>query len=391
MKTDYKVTISCGTKFHSDHVAYQLNKRGMLNKVLTSHPAKYYLNRVPLKKSSVRFLPPVFLLAYGFRWILGGSSKIVHWLNYRLPLVYDQLAARSVKQTSVLLTWAWSGLATIKAVQKRGGIAIVEECGSCSRFQNELLEEEYAALGLSFRQQNPPFIVERQLEEARRADYLLCASQHVAQSFIRYGIAPEKCRVIPYGANVEHFQPKAVAKEGFQILFVGTIGVRKGLVYLFKALQALEGRYPFSCTLIGGVEEPFRPIFEQYSHLFTHIPHVPHQQLADHYSRASVFVFPSLDEGMALVQLEALACGLPVICTTNSGGDSVIEEGREGFVVPIRDHEALAQKISYLLENPAQLATMSALAREKALQFSWERYGEKLAAFIASIKSEQRG
>ena len=138
MKTDHKVTISCGTKFHSDHVAYQLSKHGLLDKVLTSHPAKYYLNRVPLKKDSVKFLPPVFLLVYGLRKVLGSSSKIVNWLNYRLPLVYDRIAAGSAKHTDILLTWAWSGLETIKAVQKRGGVAIVEECGSCNKFQNEI-------------------------------------------------------------------------------------------------------------------------------------------------------------------------------------------------------------------------------------------------------------
>src|SRR5215204_4667004 len=144
---ELKVTISCGTKFHSDHVAYQLSKHSLLDKVLTSHPAKYYLNRVPLKKEDVRFLPPVFLLVYGLRKVLGGSNPLTNWLNYRMPLLYDKLAARAVKKTDVLLTWAWSGLNTIKQVKKTGGIAIVEECGSFSRFQNEILAEEYKILG----------------------------------------------------------------------------------------------------------------------------------------------------------------------------------------------------------------------------------------------------
>ncbi|RYZ60951.1 MAG: glycosyltransferase family 1 protein, partial [Chitinophagaceae bacterium] len=336
------------------------------------------------------FLPPVFLLAYGLRRVLGSSSKIVNWLNYRLPLVYDRIAARSTKQTDILLTWAWSGLETIKAVQKRGGVAIVEECGSCNKFQNEILAEEYGRLGLSFQHDTPAFIVERQLDEARRADYLLCPSKHVAQSFTRYGIPEEKCRVIPYGANVEMFQPKQVKKEGFTILFVGTVGVRKGLVYLFKALEELQGKHEFRCTLIGGLEEPFRPIYQQYTHLFTHIPHVPHHELADYYSKASVFVFPSLDEGMALVQLEALACGLPVICTTNSGGDAVIEEGKEGYVVPIRDHEVIADKIKGLITSPELLKQLSENARQKATSFSWDVYGEKLTAFIGSLSKDKQ-
>ena len=387
MTKNLKVTISCGTKFHSDHVAYQLSKHHLLDKVLTSHPAKYYLNRVPLQKKDVKFLPPIFLVGYGLRKILGGSSKIVNWLNYRLPVLYDNLASRSVAKTGILLTWAWSGLRTIQQVKQNGGLVIVEECGSFSRFQNEILAEEYKALGLQFDGYTPPFIIERQMREAELADYLLCPSKHVAASFIKYGIPAEKCKVIPYGANIQLFQPKEGEKKKFRILFVGTVGVRKGLVYLFRALEELHGKYDLECIVIGGLEEQFRPVFEKYSHLFQHIPNVPHKELVNYYSEASVFVFPSIDEGMALVQLEALACGVPVICTPNSGGDSVVEDGKEGFVVPVRDSKSIAAKLKVLLEDPNMVRSMSENARAKALSFSWDIYGDRLAQFIKSIKN----
>jgi glycosyltransferase involved in cell wall biosynthesis len=235
----------------------------------------------------------------------------------------------------------------------------------------------------------PQFIVDRQLLEARTADYLLCPSKHVANSFVKFGIPAEKCKVIPYGANTQLFKPNATAKTKFKMLFVGTVGVRKGLIYLFQALEKLSGKYDFDCIIIGGLEEQFRPVFEKYSHLFTHIPHVPHKELVNYYSEASVFVFPSLDEGMALVQLEALACGVPVICTPNSGGDSVVEEGKEGFVVPVRNAELLAEKLQTLLENPAMVKQMSESARAKATTFSWDTYGDRLSAFIKSIKNKK--
>src|SRR5829696_10245901 len=92
---------------------------------------------------------------------------------------------------------------------------------------------------------------------------------------------------------------------------------------------------------------------------YVHIPNVPHKELVNYYNEASVFVFPSLDEGMALVQLEALACGVPVICTPNSGGDSVVEEGREGFVVPIRNSTLLASRLRSLLEDPNLVKQMA--------------------------------
>jgi glycosyltransferase involved in cell wall biosynthesis len=390
MAGDFKVTVSCGTKFHSDHVAHQLSRHQLLEEVLTSHPAKYYLNRVPLEKKYVKFLPPVFLLGYGFRKILGGSNRITNWLNYRLPLVYDKLAARKVKKDGVLLTWAWSGLNTIKAVKKGKGIAIVEECGSFSRFQNEILADEYMRLGLEFNQSTPQFIVERQMEEALLADYLLCPSNHVANSFIQYGIPKEKCKIIPYGANIRQFKPVARERDKFTILFVGTVGVRKGLFYLFQALEELHDKFDFECIIIGGLEDAFKPVFEKYRHLFEYLPHVPHHDLVNYYNRASVFVFPSIDEGMALVQLEALACGVPVICTPNSGGDSVIEEGEEGYVVPIRNHEMIVERLKVLLENPALVKMMSQKARQKALQCSWETYGNHLVKFIENISAKRK-
>jgi glycosyltransferase involved in cell wall biosynthesis len=388
---ELKVTISCGTKFHSDHVAYQLDKHNMLDKVLTSHPAKYYLNRVPLKKEKVKFLPPVFLLVYGLRKFLGASNSVTSWFDFRLPLVYDRLAAGAVKKTDVLLTWAWSGLRTIREVKRTGGITIVEECGSCNGYQNEILAEEYKNLGLHFNNPTPQFIVQRQLLEARTADYLLCPSKHVANSFIMYGIPEEKCKVIPYGANTQLFTPKASEKKKFRVLFVGTVGVRKGLIYLFRALEKLQANHDFECVIIGGLEEQFKQIFETYSHFFTHLPHVPHKDLVGYYQEASVFVFPSLDEGMALVQLEALACGVPVICTPNSGGDSVVEDGKDGFVVPVRNSDLIAERLRTLLENPALVKQMSENARAKATTFSWDTYGDRLSAFIKSVTPKPNG
>jgi glycosyltransferase involved in cell wall biosynthesis len=386
MKTSNKITVSCGTKFHSDYMAYQLSKHDLLDKVLTSHPSKRYLNRVPLSKNNVKFLFPVFLVSYGLKKVFGNSSKLGKWIDYKLPVVYDRLAARSLKKSGALLTWAWSGLHSIRTIKKYGGVAIVEQCGSCNLFQNEILEEEYNNLGLKFLNPTPNFILYRQMEEAKLADYLLCPSKHVARSFVKFGIDEMKCKVIPYGANIEMFKPMAVDKKEFTILFVGSVGVRKGLIYLFKALELIKGKYPIRCIVIGRLEEQFKPVFEQYSHLFTYIPRVPHHELVNYYNRASMFVFPSLDEGMAYVQLEALACGLPVVCTNNSGGDSVIEEGVEGYVIPIRDPEAIAAKVEYLYSNPSVVKQMSENARKKALAFSWDQYGNKLAGFINSIK-----
>jgi len=96
-------------------------------------------------------------------------------------------------------------------------------------------------------------------------------------------------------------------------------------------------------------------------------------------------VFPSLDEGMALVQLEAMACGLPIITTANAGGESVINNGIEGFIVPIRDPGSIARKIKELYENESLRISMAENAVKQAHRFTWDVYGKKLNDFILQL------
>ena len=366
-------------------MADQLDKHKLLDRAVTAHPASKFLNRVGLEKGKVKFLVPIFTISHFLSKAGLGKSRIASYLNYRLPMWYDKMASRQTKKANVLITWAWSGLETIKKIKAKNGIAIVEECGSCNRYQNEILTEEYASLGLPFRGKTPEFMVERELQEVQLADYVLCPSRYVANSFISNGVPAEKCIVIPYGNNPGIFKREMANKENFTILFVGTIGVRKGLIYLFRALELLRTESSIKCLLIGTIEDGFQQIANQYSDLFTHIPRVPHHELSAYYNKASLFVFPSIDEGMAYVQLEAMACGLPVICTFNSGGDSVVTDGEDGYIVPIRDPGAIADKISELFMDPDRLKSMSLKAASKAKQFTWDSYGDKLASFIESL------
>jgi glycosyltransferase involved in cell wall biosynthesis len=382
---DKKVIVGCGTKFHSDYMAFQLNKHDLLYKVVTAHPKDRYLNRVNLDKGKVKFLFPFFALSFFIQKITRKPNSVSKFLDYRFPKLFDQLLSKQIKDANISITWAWAGLQTINKIKDSGGIAIVEECGSCNLQQNRILAEEYLSLNLIFKEPTPNYIVNRELNETRAADYILCPSKYVANSFINQGISPEKCIIIPYGVNLNLFHNLKKKHSDFQILFVGTIGVRKGLIYLFKALEILKKNYAISCLLIGGIEEQFQSTFDRYKHLFTHINRVKHEELINYYSCASVFVFPSIDEGMAYVQLEAMACGVPVICTPNSGGDSVIDDNFDGFVVPVRDVNAIVDKVVSLFTNDTLRNLMSLRAEEKARKFTWDAYGKKLSTFINSL------
>ena len=134
-------------------------------------------------------------------------------------------------------------------------------------------------------------------------------------------------------------------------------------------------------TLIG---RPSGSCFPLEQALKTHrwIASLPHQQILEEMSRHDVFVFPSLFEGFGLVILEAMSQGLPVITTPHTAGPDVIADGEDGFIVPIRSAEAIAEKLELLARNRSLLLAMSQAAQRKANQYSWESYQRCIVSTI---------
>ncbi|MBM4276213.1 MAG: glycosyltransferase family 4 protein, partial [Deltaproteobacteria bacterium] len=162
---------------------------------------------------------------------------------------------------------------------------------------------------------------------------------------------------------------------------VGGVSLGKGPQYLFKALEILDTR-KISARMVGPVTivEPYRTWLRERVEL---VGYRPRPEMRRHYEWGDLFVFPSICEGSATVNYEALAAGLPVITTPNAG--SVVRDGVEGFIAPIRDAASLAARIELLAANPGLLAHMAQKARERAAEFSWERYSERLAGTLEEI------
>lgn len=220
--------------------------------------------------------------------------------------------------------------------------------------------------------------------ECELADRILVGSQFAAQTFVEESIATEKMMVIPYGMDHRRFYPKVPGPEPrkiFRVLFVGRIEQRKGISYLLRAYRRFKGP-DTELVLVGSYKDtgPLIPFRDDYQH----IPHVPQADLPEIYRSADVFVFPSLLEGMGLVVLEAMASGLPVITTPNGPGD-LVRDGLDGFVVPIRDVDAIVEKLEYLHAHPHARLSMGKNARQRAQTFTWERYREKSVEFISSL------
>lgn len=224
--------------------------------------------------------------------------------------------------------------------------------------------------------------IDLEKKEWQAADAIVCGSVFVAQGLISLGVKPRRIHVVPSGLNTDQFVQFAIKTANnrpLRILFLGEVTLRKGVQYLIRALQLLNS-FKIEVRLVGNVaiKEPYHSYIGKYAKI---IGLVPRSEVRRHYEWADLFIFPSLCEGSALVTYEALAAGLPVITSLNAG--SMVRDGVDGFIVPIRDSEALAEKIEVLCVNHELRKWMSQNARERALEFNWEKYGERLATVVA--------
>ena len=140
-------------------------------------------------------------------------------------------------------------------------------------------------------------------------------------------------------------------------------------------------------VVMGSALLPIDWYRDQFSD-FTYEPPRPHRDVLRLMQTCDVFVLPSIVEGRALVQQEAMACGLPLIATKNAGGDDLIIEGETGFLVPIRAPDSLAEKISWCAANRSRISGMGIAAQKRARELTWRSYGDTVVAAIRGLVAE---
>lgn len=204
-------------------------------------------------------------------------------------------------------------------------------------------------------------LAEREQQEQDLADHIICGSSFVKDSLMTRGLSAKKITVVPLG-RVKEAAPLANSlslvksscfpwknrPEGLHILFAGSVGLRKGVPYLLEALRQLKGRIPFVCKAAGSIQLRSE-VLEHYSDVCQFLGQVPRFDMAELYRWADVFVLPSLCEGSAMVTFEALQYGLPLIVTPNTG--SIVRDGIDGSIVPIRDASAIAESLLHRFEE----------------------------------------
>ncbi len=229
----------------------------------------------------------------------------------------------------------------------------------------------------------------RNAAEALLADHVVVPSDYVRDTLIAEARDERGIHLIPYPIDTKRFHPSAAPRtdRGLRLLFAGQIGMRKGVIYALQALQRL-GRDDIKLTLVGALPDGTSWL-EPYRGLYEHIASVPYAEMPALFQAADAFVFPSLHEGSAMAINEALASGLPAIVTPNSG--SIVRDGVDGFLVPLRDVDAIASRIAHLADDPALRLKMAQSARARAEAHDFAAYRSAFATLIDRILSGHFG
>jgi alpha-maltose-1-phosphate synthase len=230
----------------------------------------------------------------------------------------------------------------------------------------------------------PEWKLARKRQEIELADHIFVASSVTQESLISVGIHGDRISVIPYGSPIDTFQPQPKTDELFRAIFVGKISPLKGVHYLLEAWQKIKLANA-ELLLIGDSHYPSGWLEDKYSGLYKNITSISHFSLSKYYSQATVLVLPSLIDGFGLVVLEAMACGIPVIVTENTGASDIITDGVDGFIIPIRDVAAIEEKLEWCYSHPEELAEMGIAARHKAEELNWGLYRQRLATKVLSL------
>ena len=377
--------------FHHFNLARELEKRGHLERVYSTWPWKR-LKREGLEHRLVETYPWLHMAEYA----AGRSPVDLRWLSdhlgYANALAFDRWTEKRLKslkeKPDVLIGISGSSLSSGTWLQREGGIFICDRGSTHQRYQQQIVQDEYARWGVK-----RPVSDERDTvrEEAiyKQANAITVPSSFVMRSFVEMGVAEEKLHRIPYGVRLDHFRPVAKPADGeFQVLFAGGAGLRKGVPYLLEAFSNL--RHPRKRLWIAGqVQENLKAALKRLPlEGVEFLGPLTQKEMVERMSRSHVLVLPSIEEGLALVQAEAMACGCPVIGSTHSGAEDLYTDGVEGFIVPIRDAQAIEERMQLLADEPELQREMGAAALRRVQSMGgWTEYGDRWEALLQQLTS----
>lgn len=405
-----KIILSHSGKQHSYHVAKALSDLGYLKKFYTSS----YIRSARLQKQLIRlgdtFWTRRFLEGLGGELVVSnwrfelkefiynrlfGNGFRTQMAIYQRDVLFDRFISQQVHQFAGRAFWGFQGSCndSLLAAKNAGKYTVCELTTAHVTSAQRMLGEEqklHPEWADSFDNLIFPVQYQRRLEEEPfLADKVVAASKFTKQSLLDAGLSSDKIYHLPLGFDAgsipfdQHsFSP--YKDRPLKLLYVGRITQRKGIKYLLEAVKQYS-RKDVELFIIGNKHGRGEGL-KYYKGLFQLHPSLAQSKVFNSYREYDALVLPSVFEGFGLVIVEAMAAGLPVITTPHTIGPDIIEEDQNGYLVPIRDVNAIQESIDKLAnKRPEALLNMRINARNSAMKFTWDAYRDRLKEFLETI------
>ncbi|MBD2138027.1 glycosyltransferase family 4 protein [Anabaena sp. FACHB-1237] len=304
-------------------------------------------------------------------------------------LYFDQQVSNKLKSSPCDLIMGVAGQTDLafKVAKSQGATAWLYCLNNYLPFMQQQIQQELDFLSDSTVATMNPKMLQRFASECEQADLIIVLSQVAKQTFVQAGFTPQKIKVITPFVDTNRFHPTLKTDQVFRVLYVGTIEPRKGLPYLVQAF--LKANIPNSeLLIIGGVstrglKKFMAETLSENTNIKQEFWNFNQDDPTRVFGKSSVLVLPSVEDGFGLVALEAMACGLPVIVTSNCGAADVVNHGANGFIAPPRDVASMAKQLRFLAENEAIRTTMGEVARIDSQKYHQAAYQQQFSTIFA--------
>ena len=367
------VDVSAFGRFHAYRLATEMYRHGALGRLYTSYPKA--IDGIDRRHVSNTFA--LKAIEHAVCRVAPEAMRPATWRFFSRR--FDRSVAGRLEGGAprrVLHGWSTQCLETLRAAHA-GGTATAVDCSSAHpAFTAALLKDESERVGVPYTSRP---MSDRVAAECAAADRIVVPSSYVERTYLAAGHPRSRVAVVPLGADVTEIAPATERDAGqpFRVLMVGTDALQKApydLLMAWRRLRLPDAELVIRCDVNGKAAELLNDRGVRY------IPAMSRAALLQRrlYQQATVFCLPSIQDGFGMVVLEAMAAGLPVIVTEHVGAADLVTPGVNGYVVPIRDPDAIAERLQHLYDRPELVREMGRNARRVAERFTWSRYGDAM-------------
>jgi glycosyltransferase involved in cell wall biosynthesis len=369
-----KIIIASTGRFHLLDLARELEKHGNDVKFYTCLPKKRVLKFGLKEKNCISFFVPMIPFI-----VLLKVTKYSYWSIYLQNLVMDFIVSTFMEPCDFFIALGSVYKKSLAKAKIKYNAKVILEWGS-----KHIVEERKQIETSPNIKVYPQYFLKRDLAEYQIVDYIAIPSEHARYSFLNQGIHENKLLINPYGVDLEMFSNTSLeVNEIFDVIMVGQWCIRKGcdlLIEYFKINNHLKFLH------VGPIVDIDFPNVEN----MTHQPPVDQSELVKFYSRAKTFILPSRTDGFGLVLSQALGCGLPIVCSKNTGGSDLknLLEDKKWIIIM---EELTVNELDRCIKEALILADtqigLRNYAKKSINNLTWEAYGTRYSNNLTSIFS----